>query len=129
MMPRLGNEEMTMKYILLINGDEEMLNRDPAPGEPPVSPEFMAYTEAMMKAGIMVGGERLGQTRASARVRIRDGKSVVLDGPYADAKEQLGGYYIIDVPTIDEAISWAVRCPAAKYGTIDVRPVMANGRD
>ena len=118
-----------MKFILLINGDEETLNRDPAPGEPPVSPEFMAYTEAMMKAGIMAGGERLGQTKASARVRVRDGKSVVLDGPYADAKEQLGGYYIIDVPTIDEAISWAVRCPAAKYGTIDVRPVLPNGRD
>jgi hypothetical protein len=106
-----------------------MLNRDPAPGEPPVSPEFMAYTEAMVKAGVMVGGERLGHTKASARVRVRDGKSVVLDGPYADAKEQLGGYYLVDVPTIDEAIAWALRCPAAKYGTIDVRPVMPNGRD
>ena len=56
-------------------------------------------------------------------MRVREGKSVVLDGPYADAKEQLGGYYMIDVPNLDEAVSWATRCPAAKFGTIDVRPM------
>ena len=56
-------------------------------------------------------------------MRVRDGKSVVLDGPYVDAKEQVGGYYLIEVPSIDEAIEWAVRSPAAKYATVDVRPL------
>jgi len=117
-----------MKFLLLIYGDETQYNAEPSPGAPPVSPEFVAYTEAMQKAGVMVGGERLKGTKHGARVRVRDGKSTVLDGPYADAKEQLGGYYLIDVPSLDEAVSWAVRCPAAKYGTIDVRP-LAPGRD
>ena len=83
----------------------------------------MAYTEAMRKAGVFLGGERLKSTRHGARVRVRDGKSVVLDGPYVDAKEQLGGYYMIEAPSLDEAVSWAARCPAAKYGTVDVRPL------
>jgi hypothetical protein len=117
-----------MKFMLLINGDEARFNEDPTPGAPPVSPEFVAYTEAMMKAGVMLGGDRLKSTKHGARVRVREGKSVVLDGPYVDAKEQLGGYYMIDVPSLEEAVSWALRCPAAKYGTIDVRP-LAPGRD
>ncbi len=111
-----------MQFLLLINGDESRFNTEPFV-ETPISAEFVAYTEAMKKAGIWIGGDRLKPTRYGARVRVRDGKSVVLDGPYADAKEQLGGYYMIDVPTLDEAIEWATRCPAAKYGTLDVRPL------
>ena len=112
-----------MKFLLLINGDESQFNREPEPNTPPINPEFIAYTEAMKKAGIWLGGDRLKTTRHGARVRVRDGKSVVLDGPYVDAKEQLGGYYMIEVPTLDEAVQWAVRCPASKVGTVDVRPL------
>jgi hypothetical protein len=114
-----------MQFMLLINGDETWLHDlpDAGTGAGPISPEFVAYTEAMKKAGVWRGGDRLQTTHYGARVRVRDGKSVVLDGPYADAKEQLGGYYVIDVPTIDEAIEWAVRNPASKFGTIDVRPL------
>jgi len=112
-----------MQFMLLINGDEANLNREPPPGAPKISPEFEAYTEAMRKAGVWAGGARLKTTKHGARVRVRDGKSVVLDGPYVDAKEQLAGYYLIDVPTLEEAVSWAARCPAAKYGTMDVRPL------
>jgi hypothetical protein len=118
-----GFEETTMKFMLLLNGDETTFNREPEPGAPKMSPEYEAYNEAMKKAGVWVEGNRLKATRHGARVRVRDGKSVVLDGPYADAKEQLGGYYMIDVPNLDEAVSWATRCPAAKFGTIDVRPM------
>lgn len=118
-----------MKYLLLISGDETRFNPEPTTSAPPpVSPEFVAYTEAMQKAGVLLGGDRLKPTRHGARVRVRDGKSVVLDGPYADAKEQIGGYYMIEAPSLDEAVSWAVRCPAAKTGTIDVRPVMEVSR-
>ena len=117
-----------MKFLLLINGDESRFNSEPQPANAPISPEWVAYTEAMKKAGIWLGGDRLKPTRHGARVRVRDGKSVVLDGPYVDAKEQLGGYYMIDVPTLDEAVQWAVRCPASKQGTIDVRPLAEVSR-
>lgn len=115
-----------MQFLLLITGDESF-NPDTA-GTGPISPEFMAYTEAMKKAGIWVGGDRLKSTRHGARVRVRDGKSVVLDGPFVDVKEQLGGYYMIDVPSVEDAVEWAVRCPAAQYATIDVRPLAEVAR-
>jgi len=120
-----GFEKTKMKFILLLNADETRLRAlpDGGAGSGPISPEFVAYTEAMKKAGVWLGGDRLKTTNHGARVRVRDGKSVVLDGPYADAKEQLAGYYLIEVPSIDEAIEWAVRCPAAQYATMDVRPL------
>jgi hypothetical protein len=116
-----------MQFLLLINGDESRFNTEPQ-AETPISPEFIAYTEAMKKAGVWMGGDRLKPTRHGARVRVRDGMSVVLDGPYADAKEQLGGYYMIDVASLDEAVEWATRCPAARFGTIDVRPLAEISR-
>jgi hypothetical protein len=85
----------------------------------------MAYTEAMKKAGVHVGGERLRPTSASSTVRVANGKTQVLDGPYAETKEQLGGYYMIDVPDLDAALSWAARCPGAAHGTMEVRPIWA----
>ena len=112
-----------MKFLLLISGDETVQNRDPVPGAPPINPEFVAYTEAMHKAGVWIGGDRLKPTRHGARVRVRDGKSVVLDGPYADTKEQLAGYYVIEVASRDEAIEWGAPCPAGRCGSIDVRPL------
>ena len=118
-----------MKFLMLINGDEAQFNQESTTSAlTPVSAEFMAYTEAMQKAGVYLGGDRLRPTKHGARVRVRDGKSVVLDGPYVDAKEQLGGYYMIEAPNLEEAVAWAVRCPAARYGTIDVRPIMEISR-
>ena len=77
----------------------------------------------MKKAGVLVGGERLKPVSTATTVRVVDGKTNVLDGPYADTKEQLGGYYMIDVPDIDQAIAWAARCPGASTGTMEVRPI------
>ena len=77
-----------------------------------MSAAYGAYTEAMKKAGVFVGGERLRPTSAATTVRVADGKTNVLNGPYAETKEQLGGYYMIEVPDLDAAISWAARCPA-----------------
>jgi len=71
----------------------------------------------------MVGGSALQPARVATTIRHRDGKRQVQDGPYADAKEQLGGYYLIDVPDLDAALSWAERCPGAAHGTVEVRPV------
>ena len=85
--------------------------------------EYMAYSEAMKKAGIMVGGERLRPTSAATTVRVAKGKTEVLNGPYAETKEQLGGFYLIEASDLDTALSWASRCPGASRGTIEVRPI------
>jgi hypothetical protein len=112
-----------MKYMLLIYRNEaEMLGAGKAEVEQAMG-AYIAYTEALKKAGILVGGERLQPSTAATSVRVADGKSKVLDGPYAETKEQLGGYYMIEVPDLDAALSWASRCPGASLGTIEVRPL------
>ena len=84
---------------------------------------YAAYTEALKKAGVLAGTNRLQPTTVATTVRIANSKPQVLDCPYADSKEQLGGYYLIDVPDLDAAISWAARCPAADHGVVEVRPI------
>ena len=112
-----------MKYMLLIYNDEERVRATPKEDLNKMMPAYAAYNEALKKAGIVLGGDRLQFSSNATTVRIQDGKTKVLNGPYAEAKEQLGGYYLIDVPDIDSALSWAARCPGANYGTVEVRPV------
>ena len=112
-----------MKYLLLIHGDESKLNPATEVDNTGMSPDYHAYNTALVKAGVLVGGERLRPTSATTSVRVRDKKAVVLAGPYAETEEQLGGYYMIDVPDLDQAIEWAEKCPAAQFGTIEVRPI------
>ena len=85
---------------------------------------YRAYMEAMTKAGVLRTSHGLQQTSNATSVRIRDGKSQILDGPYSDTKEQLGGFHIIEVADLDAAIAWAGRSPTALHGTVEVRPVM-----
>ena len=114
-----------MQYMLMIYGNEaaEQSMTESQMGE--VMGAYKAYSEALVKAGVMAGGERLKPTSAATTVRVVSGKTEVLNGPYADTKEQLGGYYLINVPDLDAALSWAARCPGASHGTIEVRPVWA----
>ncbi len=84
-----------------------------------------AYTKAMVDAGVMRSGNALKPGYTGTTVRLRDGRRDVQDGPYADSKEELGGYYIIDVPDLDAALQWAALNPAAAYGAVEVRPVMS----
>jgi len=107
-----------MQFMLLIHGDESRMNVLEG-----MSPDYHAFNRALVKAGAMRGGERLRPTSAGAIVRVRDKKAVVLAGPYAETQEQLGGYYLIDVASLDEAVEWAARCPAAENGSIEVRPI------
>ncbi|MGH8311177.1 MAG: YciI family protein [Steroidobacteraceae bacterium] len=86
-------------------------------------PDCTAYAQAMMKAGIYVTGDRLRSVATATTVRITDGRTHVVDGPYVDTKEQLAGFHIIDVPDLDTALAWAARCPSATRGTVEVRPV------
>ncbi len=83
---------------------------------------YRAYTKALTEAGVMVGGAALEPGQRAATIRQRDGKRHVQDGPYAEAKEGLGGYYVIEVSDLDQALDWAARCPAASTGAVEVRP-------
>jgi hypothetical protein len=118
-----------MKFILLIHGNEQGWIADTKVDATGMNPEYAAYNEAMAKAGVMVGGERLRPTSTAASVRMKDGRTEVLEGPYAETREQLGGFYMIDVADMDEAVKWAARCPAAQFGTIEVRPIWPTGRE
>ena len=107
--------------MMLIVHDEEALANAP---KKELYAEYSAFTEARAKPGAgFAAGERLAPSDAATTVRAVDGKSAVLDGPYADTKEQLAGYFMIDVPDLDEAIAWAKRCPSSKYGAIEIRPL------
>jgi len=85
----------------------------------------LAYAAAMEKAGILVGGERLRPARSAVTVCIRDGATRVLDGPYAETKEQLGGFHLIEVPDRETALAWAQRCPSALNGRVEVREILS----
>ena len=85
---------------------------------------YKAYMEAMTKAAVLKSSRGLMQTSAATTVRVADGKTQVLDGPYTDSKEQLGGFHIIDVADLDAAIAWAARSPTALHGVVEVRPLM-----
>ena len=110
-----------MQYLLMIYANEGAWDSlTPAQQEEGVGAYF-AYAEALTEAGAFVTSSRLTPSASATTVRLENGKSQVLDGPYADSKEQLGGYYLIDVPDLDAAISWAARCPGAAHGIVEVR--------
>jgi hypothetical protein len=85
--------------------------------------EYMAFGEAMGKRGVLQGGERLQPTTDATTVRVRDGEVLTSDGPFAETKEQIGGYYVIDCKNLDEAIEVAAKVPGARVGSIEVRPI------
>ena len=114
-----------MKYMLLIYRDESAVQKASKADQEQMTGAYIAYTQAMQKAGVIAAGDRLHPATSATTVRAVNGKAKVLDGPYADTKEQLGGYYIIDVPDLDAAVSWASRCPGASHGVMEVRPIWA----
>jgi hypothetical protein len=113
-----------MKYLVLLAGDA---GSGPAPG----SEEFMAMlsdfgtvTDAMAAAGVLVDSGPLQDPATATTVRVRDGKRLVTDGPFAEIREQIGGYYVLQVANFDDAIDWAAQIPSARYGSVEVRPLM-----
>jgi len=112
-----------MEYMLLIFSNEAGMQSASKADESQILAAYGAYTEAMKTAGVMTGSNRLKPTASATTVRVANGKSQVLNGPYAETKEQLGGYFLINVPDLDAALSWAARCPGASHGTIEVRPI------
>jgi hypothetical protein len=112
-----------MQYMLLIYGDERATEAIPREQMTEIINAHMAYSQALKDAKVWVASNRLRPISAATTVRIRDGQTKVVDGPFAETKEQLGGYYLVDAPDLDAALSWAARCPAARYGTVEVRPI------
>jgi hypothetical protein len=116
--------DATMQYLLLIYSDEKAEANMSKEELDAWMGEYTAYTEALQKAGAGVAGEALHPTSAATTVRVQNGKTVTTHGPFAETKEQLGGYYQIECKNLDEAIEWAAKCPGARVGSIEVRPVM-----
>ena len=114
-----------MQYMLAVYGDERAAEGTPREQMTEIVNAFMAYTKALQDAKVLVASNRLRPTSAATTVRTVDGQTKVLDGPFAETKEQLGGYYLIDVPDLDAALNWAKRCPGARHGSIEVRPMGA----
>jgi hypothetical protein len=112
-----------MQYLLLIYDNEAAMATASEADKGQMTAAYGAYTEAMAKAGVLGGGNRLRPTSTATTIRSPGGKTQVLDGPYAETKEQLGGYYLIEAPDLDAALSWAERCPGAAMGAIEVRPI------
>src|SRR3954463_16207732 len=110
--------ETPMQYILMAYVNEAGWTQMTKAEQEQGTAAYMAYSEALTRAGVLTGSNRLQPSSAATTVRVADGKSQVLDGPYVDSKEQLGGYFLIDVADLDAALSWASRCPAASHGIV-----------
>ena len=113
-----------MQYLIMIYEDAPAFAKRSSPDAGKHFAAFGAYTQALKEAGVYIGGNPLQPPHTATTVRLRDGKRQVQDGPMADTKEQLGGYYLIEAPNLDAALDWGARCPAASYGTVEVRPIM-----
>jgi len=113
-----------MKFLLTIYNDERRWT-DASPEEAgQVMAAYEAFGRAAAEAGVLVGGEGLQPTSTATTVRVRDNETLTTDGPFAETREQLGGYYLLDCSDLDEAIGWAARIPDASSGSVEVRPVM-----
>ena len=120
-------KEDPVKYAILIY-DESTADPDANPPDPEVwgqvMAEYNAFSQALSDAGANLGGEALQPHPTATTVRVRDGRTMTTDGPFAETKEGLGGFYLIDVRDLDEALAWAARCPGARFGSVEVRPVV-----
>ena len=113
-----------MKFLLTIYGEESGWG-DASPEEiGQIMAAYEAFGRAAAEAGVLVGGEGLQPTSTATTVRVRDGETLTTDGPFAETREQLGGYYLLDSSDLDDAIAWAARIPGAQNGSVEVRPVM-----
>jgi hypothetical protein len=113
-----------MKYLCAIYGDERQWSEATPEQMREVLAAYTAFGEEAGAAGVILGGEGLEPTSAATTVRVRNGERVLSDGPFAETKEQLGGFYLLECGSLDEAIDWAAKIPGAASGSVEVRPVM-----
>lgn len=117
-----------MRYLCLIYRDESAWPQLPKAEADRMSAEYFAYTEDIKRSGHYLGGEALQPTRTATTVRVRNGKVSTTDGPFAETKEQLGGYYAVEAKDLNDAIQVASRIPGARLGSVEVRPIMEFDR-
>ena len=115
-----------MQYMLLIYNDPNAWATMPEAEQHEVYGKYFTFTEELRASGKMVAGDALQPTSTATSVRVRDGETLTTDGPFAETKEVLGGYYLIDVESLDEALEWGAKVPGASYGTIEVRPIVTD---
>ena len=113
-----------MQYILLIYGDERAWEEVPGEEQGKMMQEYADFTQWLRDSGSLVAGEALQQTQQATTVRVREGQTLTTDGPFAETKEQLGGFYLIEAENLDQAIAAAVKIPAARDGSIEIRPIV-----
>jgi hypothetical protein len=113
-----------MKYAFTIYTDEAQRASASEEDQQAMSQAYGALTQEMQEKNVLVAGEGLYPTQTATTVRVRDGERAVTDGPFAETKEQLGGFYVLDCKDLDDAIEWAARIPGAQLGSIEIRPVM-----
>jgi len=113
-----------MQYMLLIHSSEDGWNALSEAEQNEMYAGYGAFTQAVKAKGAFLAGDQLAGSSDATTVRVRNGETLVTDGPFAETKEQLGGYYLIEAESIDEAIEWAAQIPGAHYGVIEVRPVV-----
>jgi hypothetical protein len=113
-----------MQYMALIYDTESERDAMSPEERTQYVADFNAFTQAAKDAGVFMAGDALRPVDTATTVRLREGKTLTTDGPFAETKEQLGGYYLLDCKDLDEALHWAAKIPAAKYGSIEVRPVL-----
>jgi len=117
-----------MKYMLLIHDDEKAWGKLSEAERGKIYAEYGQFGQSVRASGNYLAGAQLQPTTMATSVRVRDGKRLVTDGPFAETREQLGGYYLVEAKDLDEAIGIAARIPSAKVGTIEVRPVVEMGQ-
>ena len=115
-----------MKFLALIYAEEGAWDDASDEERQEVYARYGAFADEARRAGVLAGGDELASTSSATTVRIRDGQSEVTDGPYAEAKEALGGYFLLECASMDEALDWAAKIPAAEHGAVEVRPVHTN---
>ena len=115
-----------MKYMALIYGDGSRWEQFSAEEREAVYDRYRAFGEEATKAGVAIGGAELGSTRDATTVRIRNDETLVTDGPYAEVKEALGGYYLLECPSLEDALDWAAKIPGAEHGAIEVRALYVD---
>jgi hypothetical protein len=116
-------KELTMQYLLMIYSNQaEVSKMDAATGQKMME-EYGAFTQSIVQSGNFKAGDRLQPTATATTVRVRDGKTLTTDGPFAETREQLGGYYLVEAKDLDAAIAIAARIPGARIGSIEVRPI------
>jgi hypothetical protein len=113
-----------MQYMILIYDDEKAWSGMDETKRNAIFQAYGQYTEDLKMAGVLRAGDALQPTSTATTVRVRGGKRLVTDGPFAETKEQFGGYYLVECKDLDEAVGWAAKCPSASYGSIEVRPVL-----